>query len=55
MQIEVGAFDIMDMGYIDNHRLNQIRESGDFFIIGAIEYMAFERVNSQTVYIELGI
>lgn len=35
MPIEAGAFYIMDMGYIDYHRLYRIQQSGGFFVIRA--------------------
>jgi len=55
MPIEAGAFYIMDMGYIDYHRLYRIQQSGGFFVIRAKENMAFDRVYIHSVHKELGI
>jgi IS4 transposase len=55
MPIEGGAFCIMDMGYIDYHRLYRIQQFGGFFVIRAKENMAFDRVYSHSSDKELGI
>lgn len=55
MPIEAGAFYVMDMGYVDYHRLYRIQQSGGFFVIRAKENMAFDRVYSHAVHTELGI
>lgn len=55
MPIEAGAFYVMDMGYVDYHRLYRIQQSGGFFVIRAKENMAFDRVYSHAGHTELGI
>jgi IS4 transposase len=53
--IEAGTFYIMDMGYIDYHRLYRIQQTGRFFVIRAKENTAFDRVYSHPADKGLGI
>lgn len=55
LPIQPGAFYVMDMGYIDYHRLYKIHKSGGYFVIRAKENMSYDRVYSHQVYREFGI
>jgi len=52
---EVGAYYIMDRGYLDYERLFKINSSGAFFITRAKSNLSFERLYSNEVKKELGI
>jgi transposase len=55
LPIQPGAFYVMDMGYIDYHRLYKIHKSGAYFVIRAKENMSYDRVYSHQAYREFGI
>jgi transposase len=55
LPIQPGAFYVMDMGYIDYHRLYKIHKSGAYFVIRAKENMSYDRVYSHRAYREFGI
>ena len=49
VMFEVGAFYIMDKGYIDFHRLYNIHQQQSFFVIRAKNNLAFSRLASRPV------
>jgi transposase len=49
IDIEPGAYYIMDRGYIDFKRLNRIHRAGAFFIVRAKSNFAFKRLYSRRV------
>lgn len=55
IEIEVGAYYIMDRGYIDFQRLYQINSTPAFFIIRPKKDLAFDRIYSRPVDKKTGI
>ena len=55
INIEPGAFYVMDRGYLDFARLHRIHESGAFFVIRAKSNFRFKRIYSQKVDTSTGV
>jgi hypothetical protein len=55
LEFEVGAFYIMDRGYFDFKRLNEINQQKAFFVIRAKKNLSFERMYSQEVDQSVGL
>ena len=55
INIEPGAFYVMDRGYLDFARLHRIHESGAFFITRAKRNLRFRRIYSQKIDKSTGV
>ena len=55
IELETGAYYIMDRGYVDFGRLFNIHESGAFFVIRAKKDFAFKRLYSNKVDKTMGV
>ena len=55
LNIEAGAFYVMDRGYLDFARLHRIHESGAFFVTRAKRNFRFKRIYSRNVDKSTGI
>jgi len=55
IDIETGAYYIMDRGYIDYERLNRIHRNAAFFVIRAKKNFSFKRIYSAKIDKSIGI
>jgi hypothetical protein len=55
IDIEAGAYYIMDRGYIDYERLNYIHRQGAFFVVRAKNNFSFKRIYSAKVDKSIGL
>ena len=55
LDLEIGAYYIMDRGYIDYARLFKIHASGSFFVTRAKKSLAFQRLYSNKIDKRLGL